>query len=144
VTVIVATAIEVRDTEGGNRGPADWLIGNFVSLPGQGRYMSVSMVSMVERGWGLTRKLWATLGLTTGLRELVAECRIVQTGHPQSLKGSVACDAMAATAGVWGAADGRVTGLKQPLKWTEEEVAPLLDVRGEAFCALSPKRRQRG
>jgi hypothetical protein len=38
------------------------------------------------------------------------------TGHARCMKGSLACDAIAASSGVSVAEDGTVTGLKVPLK----------------------------
>jgi hypothetical protein len=40
---------------------------NLVSFLGNGRYMFVSMLSEVERGGALIRKVWATVGMTSGL-----------------------------------------------------------------------------
>jgi hypothetical protein len=49
------------------------------------------------------------------------------------MKGSVACDAIAASSGVSVAEDGTVTGLTVPLKLSADEAWPLLDRRGDAF-----------
>jgi hypothetical protein len=76
------------------------------------------------------------------LFELIQQVRH-STGHPQYMKGSVACDVIAASSGVSVGEDSTVTGLKVPLKLSPEEAHPLLDRRGEAFLRLSGKKLQR-
>ena len=66
------------------------------------------------------------------------------TGHPEWMKGTVACDAVAATGSVSVGQDGTVTGLKEPMVLSPEERAPLLDARGEAFVRFVAKMHKEG